>query len=457
MNIQHLQKWSSFIIRPLLFDLRFALPKNEAVFTDGFATCRQAKHGLTRPFNLRTGQKNQILQTEQTFIRNQQWGTYQTRVFHTSSRRPIHPVLWIFLKPLAKFSAAMTGRSLRKWFKGLDPAQRAKLWAAVKKHWYVPAGVSTALVGSAGVYYISHIEETPVTGRKRFVAFTHEQIVKIAEAEAAQLIQTYGDKQYGASHPQSQRVLQVAQRLLSANAELRKMQFKEWQIYVIKDPLVNACVLPSGHMFVFDGILEIANTQDQLAIILGHEMAHAVLEHGIEELSLGRFVDVFVIFCLAAIWCIMPFDGIALFTHWFYDRVIHLLTHMPHSRKVEKEADKVGLLFAARACYDTRQGSVLWTKMSYNEKMSEDTNNLLPEWMQTHPDSLKRAHHLDFLEPEAEKWREECKCPKLPPGDPREAVKILSQHIDNIMIANKSGQDLRRVPRQPGLVTVKTS
>lgn len=110
MNIQHLQKLSSFIIRPLLSDLRFALAKNEAVSTDGFLTCRHTKHGLTRPCNLRTGQQNQVLQAAQTFVRGQQWGTYQTRVFHTSSRRPIHPVIWIFLKPLAKFSAAMTGR-----------------------------------------------------------------------------------------------------------------------------------------------------------------------------------------------------------------------------------------------------------------------------------------------------------------------------------------------------------
>ncbi|CAG5115928.1 unnamed protein product [Candidula unifasciata] len=451
-----MQRWTSFI-RPLLSDLRFSAAKSETVSIYGLLTCRHTGLGLTGSSNLRTSNRNQLLQTAQTFIRRQQWGTYQTRVFHTSSRRPIHPVLWIFLKPLAKFSAVLTGRSLRIWFRSLKPAQRKKIWAAVKRHWYISAGVPAALAASAGIYYVSHIEETPVTGRKRFIALTHDQIVKIAQAEATQLIEIYGTKQHAPNDPQSLRVLQVARRLLSANPELRKMQFREWQIYVIKDPLVNACVLPSGHMFVFDGILEVASTQDQLAIILGHEMAHAVLEHGVEELSLGKFVDVFVIFCLAAIWCIMPFDGIALLTHWFYDRVIQLLTHMPHSRKLEKEADKVGLLFAARACYDTRQGSVLWTKMSYNEKLGDSASNLLPEWMQTHPDSLKRAHYLDFLEPEAEKWREENRCPKLPPGDPREAVKVLSQHIDNIVIANKSGQDLRRVQRQPGLVTVKNS
>ncbi|KAK3740863.1 hypothetical protein RRG08_011325 [Elysia crispata] len=372
------------------------------------------------------------------------------RGFHTTSRRPVPPALLFLLKPIAKFSAILTGRGIRKWFQALDPVERKKVISNLKRYWYIPAGFVTSLGASGTVYYVSHLEDTPITGRRRFVALTHEQIVKISQAEARMLEEQFKHKLYPSNSFQAARVLDIAQRLLRANPELTQMKFEKWNVFVVKDPTVNACVLPTGDMFVFDGILELANTQDQLAIILGHEMAHAVLEHGVEELSLASLVDLVIIFCLAAIWCIIPSDGIAVITHWFYNKVIKLLTHMPHSRAIEKEADLVGLMFAAKACYDVRAGSLLWKKMSHVEKANPDGSEtlLLPEFMSTHPDSLKRAEHLDFLLPQAETWRNNMSCPKLPKEDPREAIKVLSDYVNNQLAAEKAGQDLRKVTVQ---------
>ncbi|GFO03230.1 metalloendopeptidase oma1, mitochondrial [Plakobranchus ocellatus] len=384
-------------------------------------------------------------------LHSQKFATlFQQHGFHTSSRRPVPPVLLILLKPIAKFSAVLTGRGIRKWFQALSPNERKKVLTKLRRYWYIPAGLVSILSASGVVYYVSHLEDTPVTGRRRFVALTHEQIIKIAQAEANMLKEQFKDKLYPINSIEAYRVLDVAERLLRANPELSQMKFDKWNVYVIKDPMVNACVLPTGDMFVFNGILEIANTQDQLAIILGHEMAHAVLEHGVEELSLASLVDVLVIFSLAALWCIIPSDGIAVITHWFYNKVIKLLTHMPHSRKVEKEADCVGLMFAAKACFDVRAGSLLWNKMSLHEKISSGGDDTLPEFMSTHPDSLQRAEHLDFLLPQAEKWRNENQCPMLPKNDPREAIKLLSILVDNQIAATKAGQDLRKVSLQPG-------
>ncbi|GFS24984.1 metalloendopeptidase OMA1, mitochondrial [Elysia marginata] len=128
---------------------------------------------------------------------------------------------------------------------------------------------------------------------------------------------------------------------------------------------------------------------------------------------------------------------------------------MPHSRTVEKEADHVGLMFAARACFDVRAGSLLWKKMSLQEKVMSgegDETLPLPEFFSTHPDSLKRAQHLDFLLPQAEAWRNDMSCPKLPKEDPREAIKLLSALVDNHVAASKAKQDLRKVPLHPEAV-----
>ncbi|KAK0063025.1 metalloendopeptidase OMA1 mitochondrial [Biomphalaria pfeifferi] len=372
--------------------------------------------------------------------------------FHTSSRQrmPLPPVLVLLIKPLAKIGAAVTGRSVRLWFRRLSPEQKSRITSNIKHRWYIFAGCGAALVGGSILFYVSHLEETPVTGRQRFIIFTQEQINKISDSEAKMIEEVYQEKYYTKTDAPYLRVLDVAKRLVEANPELQP--FDKWTINVVKDPLVNAFVLPNGHMFVFDGILQLANTQDQLAIILGHEMAHNVLGHGIEDLSYGRILDVFIISCIAALWFVIPIDSIAVISHWLSGKVIQITTKLPHSRQMEKEADKVGLKFASRACYDVREGSVLWQKMDYNQKLLENNfEGKLPEWIQTHPDSLKRARHLDFLLPQAEEWRKEMKCPALPDKDPRDCFKIISQDIENALLASKTGQNLNKVPQKSSI------
>ena len=81
-------------------------------------------------------------------------------------------------------------RGIRKWFQALDPVERKKVISNLKRYWYIPAGFVTSLGASGTVYYVSHLEDTPITGRRRFVALTHEQIVKISQAEARMVSHT---------------------------------------------------------------------------------------------------------------------------------------------------------------------------------------------------------------------------------------------------------------------------
>ncbi|RUS71473.1 hypothetical protein EGW08_020759, partial [Elysia chlorotica] len=328
-------------------------------------------------------------------------------------------------------------RSIRKWFQALGPTERKHVLNKLRRYWYIPIGLVATLGASGVVYYTTHLEDTPITGRRRFIALTHDQIMKISQAEA-RMVSPFLSIFLLLGIVSCFDFSDFVQILLKRVFSLRLLFFSFFFSF------------QSGDMFVFNGILELANTQDQLAIILGHEMAHAVLEHGVEELSLASLVDIVVIFCLAALWCIIPSDGIAIITHWFYNKVIQLLTHMPHSRTIEREADHVGLMFAAKACFDVRAGSLLWKKMSLMERVSTDGDETLPlpEFMSTHPDSLKRAEHLDFLLPEAETWRNNMSCPKLPKDDPRQAIKVLSDHVNNQIAAKKVGQNLQRVAVQ---------
>ncbi|XP_076440777.1 metalloendopeptidase OMA1, mitochondrial-like [Babylonia areolata] len=370
----------------------------------------------------------------------------QIRGFHITPRRNIPPVFWIFIKPVAKLGAILSGRSARKWWQSLSTKKRQHFWVKVRERWYMIPLIAVGLSGLGLLYYRSHVEETPITDRRRFIAVTHEQFMKIATAEAESHLENFKDQMLPSDHPYYQRVVRVGNRLVKANPDISKlMKSVTWKCYVIDDPTtINAFVLPTGHIFVFSGIIDFAQNDDQLAIIIAHEMAHALLNHGIEHVSYAQLLDFFIIVTMAAIWCIVPSDGISLVSQWFYEKFISLMLHMPYSRMLEKEADKVGLQLAAKACYDVREGSVFWARMGLNDSITASDESV-PEWLSTHPSYEKRVELFDFLIPKATEIREDANCVALPKNDPREAIKVLSLMVDEHLAAKRTGQNLSKV------------
>ncbi|XP_046353546.2 metalloendopeptidase OMA1, mitochondrial-like [Haliotis rufescens] len=368
------------------------------------------------------------------------------RQFQTSPRRPIPPIFLIMVKPIVKIGAALTGRGVRKWWQRLPSEEKRSIWTRVKQSWPVFALMGGAGAGWGWYYYQSHMVATPITNRKRFMMFTHDQMMKISKARAQVELDRYQERLVPVEHPAFQKILKIATRLVESNPDLMQMDVDKWRISVVDSPDVNAFVVPHGHIFVFMGMTKIATNEDQMAIVLGHEMAHTLLSHAAENMSVAQLFDVAIIAVMGAIWTIMPNDGIALVTQWFYNRVLDILLCLPYSRKLEKEADKVGMQLAARACYDVREGSIVWKKFQISEDLGDDAQT--PEWLSTHPANLKRAEHLDFLVPEAIKLRASCNCKPLPAEDPRSRHIALQQYADDKMVAKKAGQDLRLVARK---------
>ncbi|XP_064624426.1 metalloendopeptidase OMA1, mitochondrial-like [Lineus longissimus] len=347
--------------------------------------------------------------------------------FRTSSRRPIHPLFWIILRPLAKVGAVLTGRGFRKWWQGLPKDRRTYLWEAFKAA--RPKIYATLAVITLGftVNYVVHVKEAPITGRKRFIAVTDDQYLKIAQFEADLQIELLKSHFLAADHPASQAVLEVATRLYHTNQDIPQVKNLTFSVAVVdEDDTVNAFVLPTGHIFVFTGLLKAMHNEDQLAVILGHEMAHAILSHGAEQLSFAHLIDFFVIATMAAIWALLPNDGWAIVTQWFYNKVVAILLDMPYSRKLEVEADEVGLQLAAKACFDVREAPAFWTYMTFK-------NEELPDWLSTHPNHSKRAEALDEIVPEAIRLRASCDCGQLPKEDPRNRVEKMKQELKEQM------------------------
>ncbi|XP_064479443.1 metalloendopeptidase OMA1, mitochondrial-like isoform X2 [Ornithodoros turicata] len=275
--------------------------------------------------------------------------------FRTTPPRYIHPAFLLIAKQLTKGLAVLTGRGFRKWWRSLPQDRKAYFVAVAKRNRVKIAVTCSVFVAAGSIYYVSHIQETPITHRRRFVAFTTEQFRKISDFEFQMQYEMFKDHLLPSFHPAYARVTRVANQLLRGNHDVDRIHDMSWSVSVVKMPLQNAFVLPSGQIFVFQGMLDLCENNDQLGNVLAHEMAHCILGHGAEQVSYAHLLDLIIIVFLAAIWAVMPTDAIALFAHWFFHRVIDVLLHLPYSRKLELEADEVGLQLAAKALQIRRQ------------------------------------------------------------------------------------------------------
>lgn len=183
-------------------------------------------------------------------------------------------------------------------------------------------------------------------------------------------------------HPQLQRIRAVAKRLIpQATAWNARAPSWKWEVNLIGSNQVNAFCMPGGKIVFFSGILDqLKLTDDEVAMVMGHEMAHALREHARERLAKGELTNVGAnvlvhVFGLGPVGQAVTGIGAQLMTLKF-------------SRSDESEADLVGMEIAARAGYDPRAAITLWKKMEQASKGSP------PQWISTHPSGISRIAEL---------------------------------------------------------------
>ncbi|KAM6938551.1 metalloendopeptidase OMA1, mitochondrial [Lycodopsis pacificus] len=371
-------------------------------------------------------------------------------LFHTSApaRAVPVPLIWLMLKPLQKLVAIILGRSIRKWWAAL-PANRRQLfrdWAG-QRRWHLAAGAGVTMVIVA-LLLLTHLDESPVTGRTRLLVFSREKYMELAALTSEAYMEQFAELLVPVTDPRHQVVERVVQHLAQRNKDIPEVSEVTWSVHVVQSPDVNAFVLPDGKVFMFAGMLEAVTDVHQLTVVLGHEMAHAVLGHSAEQASLSHVVDLLSLILLTAIWAVCPRDSLALLGQWVQDKLSQLLFNRPFSRKLEAEADKVGLQLAAKACADVRAGPVFWQQMEIRDQLTGEPT--FPEWLSTHPSHKNRFTQLDRLMPQALELRESCSCPALPATDPRavfsKSVRVL---LETAKHPEGKGPERARKPRLP--------
>lgn len=211
-----------------------------------------------------------------------------------------------------------------------------------------------------------------------------------AQAYTATLKEAQAKKTLNANPAMVTRVRNISNRLIAQVGVFRPDAVNwKWEVNVEKSDELNAYCMPGGKIMVLSGLVEKLNaTDDELAAVIGHEIAHALREHGRERMS-QAYVQQFGLQALAA-FATGTAGGLAVQAAGTGSQLFFAL---PNGREQEREADKMGLELAAHAGFNPDAAVTLWQKMSAQSKNSP------PEFLSTHPASENRIADLKALAP----------------------------------------------------------
>jgi len=204
-----------------------------------------------------------------------------------------------------------------------------------------------------------------------------------AEAYGQVIAEASKKNQLNRNSAQVERVRGVANRLIPSTAAFRTDAPRwSWEVNVISSDEVNAWCMPGGKIAVYSGLLtKLDPTDEELAAVMGHEIAHALREHGREQASEQMAQRIGVSVLSTAL-------GLGDLGAQLTQTVLQVTLSLPHSRIHETEADRIGVELAARSGYDPRAAVSLW------QKMGKLGGGKPPEWMSTHPSDQTRTRDL---------------------------------------------------------------
>jgi len=270
-------------------------------------------------------------------------------------------------------------------------------------HFLMLALISTQLVGCATTTNKGAVG----IDRSQFMMLSSKQVDSMSLASYSQTLKTANDKKTLNTDPAVlARVRHISERLIAQVPVYRADAANwKWEVNVEKNDQVNAYCMPGGKIMVFTGLIDkLQATDDELAAVIGHEISHALREHGRERMSLayaqqgGLALLAVVIGSKKNAATGLALGGAAMGTQLFFA--------LPNSRTQETEADRMGLELAARAGYNPNAAISLWTKMGQNGGKKP------AEFLSSHPADKTRIDDLSKLIPTVMPLYEQAKTSK---------------------------------------------
>ncbi len=266
----------------------------------------------------------------------------------------------------------------------------------MKKISYFLSAVAMLTVVSCGTS-----STVPITGRKQHILVSDEQVLSLSNEEYTNYMKT---AKASTNATNTAMVKRVGQRLANAvetylkeNNQSAELKNYSWEFNLVQDNSANAFCMPGGKIVVYEGLLPITQNESSLAIVLGHEIAHAVAKHSAEQLSTQMKQQ----YGSQILGAVLSGAGVSSNTTTLAQGVFGLgskFSSLHYSRKNESEADYMGLVFAAMAGYDPSVAISFWQRMAANS--SSNT----PAFLSDHPSDEKRISDIQKWLPEAQKY-----------------------------------------------------
>ena len=260
---------------------------------------------------------------------------------------------------------------------------------------------AAAMLTAIALLSVTACTRVPITGRHQLSLISSAEINSMSFQQYSQFLT---DHKLSTGAAQTARVERVGrdiqhavERFYAEQGQASALEGYEWEFHLVDEAEVNAWCMPGGKVVVYTGLLPITRDASGLAVVLGHEIAHAVANHGGERMSQGMLAELGGMALQRALQE-KPAQTQQLFmTAFGVGAQVGVL--LPYSRLHESEADRLGLIFMAMAGYDPAQAPAFWERMA-----AQNPGGAPPEFLSTHPSDETRLRKIRELIPEALKY-----------------------------------------------------
>lgn len=242
----------------------------------------------------------------------------------------------------------------------------------------------------------------PITGRQQSLMVSDGDILSLSTQQYQEFMKS---AKLSTNAANTAMVKRVGQNLANAVTSYLKaaglsndLQYYNWQFNLVQDQQVNAWCMPGGLICVYEGILPVTQDEASLAIVLGHEIAHAVARHSAEQMS-TQMKQQYGVQTIGALAGMLGIGNTAVSVGQAIAATGLNFANLKYSRNHESEADHIGLIFAAMAGYNPQSAITFWQRMS-----SLNQNKNTSEFLSDHPSDATRVQQIQGWMPEALKY-----------------------------------------------------
>lgn len=261
--------------------------------------------------------------------------------------------------------------------------------------------IKRILIVTVLIAFVYSCSTVPIIGRKQLNLLPESQMVAMSLTSYQSFLDSSEVVTSGTNlemvKNSGERIATAVETFMKDNNLENRLESFAWEFNLVNDPTPNAWCMPGGKVVFYEGILPICETEDGVAVVMGHEIAHAVARHGNERMSQQMAVQ--GVAMVADVGLSGQSDEVRSIFNMAYGAGAQVGVMLPFSRKHEYEADKLGLIFLTMAGYDPNETVAFW------ERMSKLGAGGMPEWLSTHPVSTNRVEALKNALPEMEKYR----------------------------------------------------